>query len=151
MLFEHWGGRVPVDPFAIAGALEMHVAQGRLDPDVYGILQLPAEGRPLIHLNSADGRLRRRFTCAHEIGHYFKRPDGDGHEEHIHYRDETTSKGTDVDERFANAFAAELLMPEYLVEQRAALGEGVAEMADYFEVSEAALVNRLKSLGLYGS
>ena len=38
-----------------------------------------------------------------------------------------------------------------LVEQRAALGEGMAEMADYFEVSEAALVNRLKSLGLYGS
>jgi len=127
----------------------MHVAHERLDPDVFGILQIPAEGRPLIHLNSGDGRLRRRFTCAHELGHYCKRAEEGSHAEHIAYRDETTSKGTDVEERFANAFAAALLMPEHLVEQRFALGEGETEMADFFEVSEAALVNRLKSLGLY--
>lgn len=138
-----------MDPFVIADALEMHVAQDRLDPDVSGILQLPEKGRPLIHLNSADGRRRRRFTCAHEIGHYFKRVEEDSHTEHIYYRDETASKGTDVDERFANAFAAALLMPEHVVAQRVALGQGEAEMADYFEVSEAALVNRLKGLGLY--
>lgn len=149
MLFEYWGGKIPVDPFMVADALEMHVAQKRLDPDVSGILQLSTDGRPLIHLNSSDGRRRRRFTCAHEIGHYFKRDGKDGHAEHIFYRDETTSKGTDVDERYANAFAAELLMPRHVVEQRVAMGEGEAEMADYFEVSEAAMVNRLKSLGLY--
>jgi Zn-dependent peptidase ImmA (M78 family) len=137
-----------VDPFQVAEALGVHVAEDRLDPDTSGILQLRKNSRPLIILNIGDGVRRKRFTCAHELGHYVKRQDEDWLE-HVDYRDEAASLGVDSDEKFANGFAASLLMPEHLVEQRVGVGEGEAEMADHFRVSEAALVNRLKSLGLY--
>ena len=56
--------------------------------------------------------------------------------------------GIDEEERFANAFAAALLMPE---EVRRLHGMGMHEkdMAGAFGVSEAAMVNRLKNLNLY--
>jgi Zn-dependent peptidase ImmA (M78 family) len=149
ILFEHAGGKTPVDPFSIAAALRIDVVEERLDPDVSGILELRKEGRALIFLNRADGSRRKRFTCAHEIGHYVRHLVNDSDLEHIYYRDEAASKGVDEEERFANAFAASLLMPDYLVEQRMAVGEGEWEMADFFNVSEAALVNRLKTLGMY--
>ena len=104
---------------------------------------------PLRFLDARDGVLRKRFTCAHELGHLIKRGDVEDYEEHVDYREEAASKGTDVEEQFANSFAAAFLMPEHLVEQRVAVGEGEAEMADYFRVSDVALVNRLKGLGLY--
>lgn len=149
VLYEYANAEPPVDPFEVAAALGVEVVEERLDPDISGILQLRRSGRALIFLNRADGLRRKRFTCAHEIGHYVKRQEDGDNLEHIDYRDEAASQGVDADERFANAFAASLLMPDYLVERQVALGEGEAEMADLFEVSEAALVNRLKGLGLY--
>jgi Zn-dependent peptidase ImmA (M78 family) len=149
VLFEYGSVRPPIDPFEIAAALGVDVVEERLDPDISGIFQLQRGGQVLIFLNKADGARRKRFTCAHELGHYVKRlVDGDSLE-HIDYRDEAASQGINAGEKFANAFAAALLMPDYLVEQRVAIGEGEREMADFFEVSEAALVNRLKRLGLF--
>jgi Zn-dependent peptidase ImmA (M78 family) len=138
-----------VEPFDIAASLGVEVVEERLDPDISGILQIRRGGRGMIFLNRADGARRKRFTCAHELGHYVKRLGEGDNLEHIDYRDEAASRGVDADERFANAFAASLLMPDYLVERQVALGDGETEMADLFEVSEAALVNRLKGLGLY--
>jgi Zn-dependent peptidase ImmA (M78 family) len=52
-------------------------------------------------------------------------------------------------ERFANAFAAALLMPEKDVRRLRTLGMSEQEMARELGVSEAAMVNRLKNLSLY--
>ncbi|HET7454297.1 MAG TPA: ImmA/IrrE family metallo-endopeptidase [Solirubrobacterales bacterium] len=149
VLFECASGATPVDPFDIASRLGVEVVEERLDPDISGILQLRKSGGALVFLNRADGVRRKRFTCAHEIGHYVKHLGEGDNLEHVDYRDEAASQGVDADERFANSFAASLLMPDYLVERQVAMGEGEREMADFFEVSEAALVNRLKGLGLF--
>jgi Zn-dependent peptidase ImmA (M78 family) len=149
VLYEYASAATPIDPLEIAASLGIDVVEERLDPDISGILQFRKSGGALIFLNRADGIRRRRFTCAHELGHYVKHLDEGDNVEHIDYRDEAASLGVDADERFANAFAASLLMPDYLVERQVALGEGEREMADRFEVSEAALVNRLKGLGLF--
>ena len=57
--------------------------------------------------------------------------------------------GVDERERFANAFAAALLMPEQAVNKFHQDGVHERAMARQFGVSEAAMVNRLKNLGLY--
>jgi Zn-dependent peptidase ImmA (M78 family) len=149
VLFEYANAAPPIDPFDIAATLGVDVVEERLDPDISGILQLQRGGRALIFLNRADGVRRKRFTCAHELGHYVKHLENGDNLEHIDYRDEAASRGVDAEEKFANAFAASLLMPDYLVERQVALGGGEREMADFFEVSEAALVNRLKGLDLF--
>ena len=63
---------------------------------------------------------RRRFTIAHEIGHYLLHP-----REGLHHED--TAKNFTLwndasEETEANVFAAELLMPEFLFEPRATKG-----------------------------
>jgi Zn-dependent peptidase ImmA (M78 family) len=147
VLNEYWGDSVPVDPARVARKMGILVKDAYLDPDVAGAIQKQAGGDVRIYLNAADHPNRQRFTCAHEIGHYVMHDDGDF--EYIDYRDETASLGVSADERFANAFAAALLMPEKEVRRLQALETGTTDMASIFGVSEAALVNRLKNLNLY--
>jgi Zn-dependent peptidase ImmA (M78 family) len=147
VLGKYWGDSVPVDPARVARKMGIRVEDAYLDADVAGAIQKRGDGDVRIYLNAEDHPNRQRFTCAHEIGHYVNHDDGDF--EYIDYRDETASLGREPDERYANAFAAALLMPEKEVRRLDALGTGSREMASIFGVSEAALVNRLKNLDLY--
>jgi Zn-dependent peptidase ImmA (M78 family) len=147
VLTMHWGDSIPVDPAKIAHAMGIKVANAYLDPDVAGAIEKRA-GRPAhIFLSESDHPNRKRFTCAHEIGHFVKHGEGDF--EYVDYRDGTASMGVDEDERFANAFAAALLMPEKEVRRLHNMGMHEKDMAAAFGVSEAAMVNRLKNLYLY--
>jgi Zn-dependent peptidase ImmA (M78 family) len=147
VLNEHWGETVPVDPAQVARSMGIRVANAQLDPDVAGAIEKRADRPASIYLSASDPPNRKRFTCAHEIGHYVKHGEGDF--EYVDYRDGTASMGIDEDERFANAFAAALLMPERHVRRLRGLGMNEHEMAREFGVSEAAMVNRLKNLRLY--
>jgi Zn-dependent peptidase ImmA (M78 family) len=147
VLAEHWGDSVPVDPARIARKMGIQVEDAYLDADVAGAIEKKHDGSVRIFLNAEDHPTRQRFTCAHEIGHFVKH--GDQGFEFVDYRDMTASLGVDEDERYANAFAAALLMPEREMRRLHALGMSQGEMKDVFGVSEAALVNRLKNLGLY--
>jgi Zn-dependent peptidase ImmA (M78 family) len=147
VLIEHWGDTIPVDPARIAKKLGVEVVSAFLDPDVAGAIEKRA-GRPAkIILSESDHPNRKRFTCAHEIGHFVEH--GEGDYEYVDYRDGTASMGVDEQERFANAFAAALLMPEKAVLRLRGRGMHERAMAREFGVSEAAMVNRLKNLGLY--
>lgn len=149
VLSEYWGDSVPVDPARVAHKMGIEVSNAYLDPDVSGAIE-KRDGHPAhIYLNASDHQNRQRFTCAHEIGHFVKHGDGDF--EYVDYRDGTASMGVDEEERFANAFAAALLMPEREVRRLRNLGMHENDMATSFGVSEAAMVNRLKNLGLYRS
>lgn len=147
VLAEHWGDSVPVDPARIARKMDIEVEDAYLDADVAGAIEKKDDGDVRIFLNAEDHPNRQRFTCAHEIGHYVNHGDEDF--EFVDYRDMTASLGVDEDERYANAFAAALLMPERELRRLHALGMSHRDMKDVFGVSEAALVNRLKNLGLY--
>jgi Zn-dependent peptidase ImmA (M78 family) len=148
---QHCGDQVPVDPARIASALGIEVLEAHLDLDVAGAIQKEPGKRPVIFLSAADHPNRKRFTCAHEIGHFERRGGDSDTLGYIDYRDEAASMGTYEDERFANAFAAALLMPQAHVERFHAHGMHQYAMAQHFGVSEVAMVNRLKNLGLYRS
>lgn len=146
----YWSGRpVPVDPSAIAQACGIEVRgmspfQPGYDSSISGMYTAD-EGRPTIWYNMADPPNRQRFTIAHELGHHFL-------QHGPRFRDtSSTLAGASYDpvEVSANRFAAELLMPAYtmkiLVVDRGMTS--VPALASMLQVSEPAMVYRLKNLG----
>jgi len=101
------------------------------------------DGRAIV-LDGAGDSGRRRFTIAHEIGHFVLHPERCRPE-----RGGAVNEAGRMQEREADAFAAELLMPEYLVRE-AVRQQGLddARLADRFEVSRKAMQTRLRYLGL---
>lgn len=139
----HFSGEelpVPVEAIA-ADLLGLHVEEGELDGS--GIL-VPAERR--VVLNAAEPPSRRRFTLAHELGHWVCQV-LEGHNAPIYCRDLDVTEATDrALEREANVFAAELLMPEPTVRSR--WDGSISACAETFGVSEEAMHWRLYNVGL---
>jgi hypothetical protein len=144
-----WGTRFPVDPVQIARQLGMDVLDAPLSPSVSGALVKEPGQDPTILLNAIDSPNRQRFTCAHEIGHFVKRFNEDADDyEYVDLRGPLAGAGLDAEEIYANAFAASLLMPEAEVRKLHREGRTALEMALYFDVSQEAMLYRLKNLGL---
>lgn len=137
---------IPVDPVRIANELGIDVFEAALDPNTSGaIIKRPGED-PQIVLNRNDHANRQRFTCAHEIGHFVQRSDEPDDYEFVDLRGPLASAGTDSVERYANAFAAALLMPAEEVKTRAKRADSIVELAYEFRVSQDAMTNRLANL-----
>lgn len=153
----------PVDVDAIAeelcgllvagGELTVHPAAHdiRAGVAVSGLL-LPGERRLLFDAReAARSQGRRRFTIAHELGHWYLHHMRNGIESRYCRSGEvginvTTSRAP---EREANQFAGALLMPEPLVRAKAVrLRCNVALLARAFGVSEPAMRVRLIQLDL---
>ncbi len=139
------GPKLPVAVEAIAEDL-LGLSVGEDDELPVSGLLLPAERQ--IWLNGREAKEspgRRRFTLAHELGHWVCQC-LEGRSAPVYCRSEDLAAGTDRQlEREANVFAAELLMPEPAV--RAAVDGG--DLApERFGVSELALKWRLYSFGL---
>lgn len=143
---------VPVDPVAIARGLGLEVFSVNLaDPDLSGMLSKGRGEEARIYLNTTQHDHRQRFTCAHEIGHYVKRTiNGDDVAfEYVDRRDHLSGRGTDPEERWANAFAAALLMPAgYVVENFPHLGH--TGLAQQLRVSLEAMGHRISTLQSQG-
>lgn len=146
---QHWDKTVPVNIETIARKMGVDV---RYSAGIDGDLDISGKffyehGRPVCVINRYDIEQRQRFTLAHELGHYIL-----GHGEQI---DRTESlyrnpKGyQDYSERQANAFAAELLMPErlvdFLIEEKEMLS--INKLAETLNVSQIAMQYRLKNIG----
>jgi Zn-dependent peptidase ImmA (M78 family) len=124
--------------------LGLRVEEAELD-GVSGYL-LPAER--LICLNARDVPARRRFTLAHEVGHWVCQC-LEGRAAPVYCRAEDVSAADATAralEREANVFAAELLMPEAAV--RAAFAGDAAAATMEFGVSDEAMAWRLYNLDL---
>ncbi len=109
---------------------------------------LPA--RREVWVNRHESRERRRFSGAHEVGHFLLHAQGqpDG----VFCRAGDLQPGPDSSERLrereANRFAAELLMPEPLVTREAERhGADPISLAEVFAVSDLAMAFRLVNLG----
>ncbi len=139
------GPPVPVESIA-EDLLGLHVDEAPLP--VSGLL-LPA--RREVWLNADEARqspARRRFTLAHEIGHWVCQV-REGRGAPIHCRLEPGGPPVaDPLEREANVFAAELLMPEDAVRAMFASGTAVDALGTAFGVSPPAMGWRLYNLGL---
>lgn len=128
---------------------------------VAGLIQFRvSDGKPEIVINKDSGVDRRRFTIAHELGHFFLHNKQTIHvddldtAEMVFYRDENSSQATHLNEIQANQFAAELLMPrESIIENikklranNIGLSEIVGLLADQYQVSVTAMAIRVSNL-----
>ena len=109
----------PVNIEELAGALGITIQYEPADDKLSGFLIRDLKNhRAVIGVNSSHPRNRKRFTIAHEIGHFLLHEsekvymDGINNIFRVHHRNEDSSKGSNVDEKEANLFAAELLMPK---------------------------------------
>jgi Zn-dependent peptidase ImmA (M78 family) len=133
------GPPIPVEAIA-EDLLGLSVAESE-SLEVSGML-LPAERE--VWLNAGEPAPRRRFTLAHEVGHWVCQV-LEGRGAPIMCRAEVVGVGEGKAlEREANVFAAELLMPEELV--REGFDGTVNEAAVQFSVSEEAMGWRLYNL-----
>jgi Zn-dependent peptidase ImmA (M78 family)/DNA-binding XRE family transcriptional regulator len=121
-------------------------------PDSLSGLVFVVHDRAMIGINKDHHSNRRRFSLAHELGHFVL-----GH--HLGSSDEVDSLHIDTDEghppgfdwhaeRAANDFAAELLMPRRLMSAAFERSQDPSELADQFKVSRLAMGYRLVNLGL---
>lgn len=102
----------------------------------------------VIYVNQQESLVRRRFSVAHEIAHYYLGHLNDEDSFDICFRDYKSSKGSDFREIDANRFASTLLMPKEIVITLFNLGLEVDDMAKRFKVSREAMSYRLKGLKL---
>jgi Zn-dependent peptidase ImmA (M78 family) len=109
-------------------------------------LLLPAERR--IVLNAKEPASRKRFTLAHELGHWICQV-VEGRSAPVFCRDSDFAPEVDrAREREANVFAAELLMPVEAVRNAFVHALSARELARWFGVSEEAMSWRLYNLDL---
>jgi len=157
--------KLPINVQAIAELLGIKVSFQPFKPELSGVL-LKEEARTILGVNSAHAPTRQRFTIAHEIGHYVLAHKGEifvdqtvRRQAVTIRRDDKSSLGTDSNEMDANAFAAELLMPEELlstaVQKHLKKVEDidpetlVSCLAREFDVSPEAMQYRLTNLGMF--
>jgi Zn-dependent peptidase ImmA (M78 family) len=136
---------LPIDVHAAAAHCGLQI---RLIPDmpdpVSGLLYRGSLS-PVIAVNARHSPARRRFTIAHEIWHW--KSDAGAVSLHVAAEGENHSWA----EEAADAFAAELLMPEELLRQEYARNPDRDALCWRFGVSSRALARRLQELGLITS
>jgi len=143
---------LPVDPVIIATSLGLRVFEAVLESSISGALvKIADEDDPVILLNDNEGERRQRFTCAHELGHYVRRINSGEDRlsyQWIDHRRQLQEPWNNEEEQYANAFAAELLMPRLLITAARQSGKSVVDLASEFQVSASAMGFRLKNLGM---
>jgi Zn-dependent peptidase ImmA (M78 family) len=129
--------RAPVDVKWVAEALDVRVIEVN-QPGWAGAIT-STNNTATIWVNAADAPVRKRFTIAHELGHLFLHPAGQ------EFRDATFTGGPKESE--ANWFAADLLMPLWMLDSYASsIGADAEELARMFQVSSHAMGIQLAKL-----
>lgn len=159
LLTEHAVGSPPVPVEFIADSLGLKVQFAAAEYDLSGFLiRDHSAQRSLIGVNELHSENRQKFTIAHELGHFLLHDYENIHVDRgfsVKLRSRKSSEGTDDEEKEANLFAAELLMPKHFVEADLDEIEDVdlvnedviAELAKKYGVSTQAMTFRLSYLG----
>ena len=140
---------LPVDATILAERVGADVFLDDLVGDLEGFIYKAPRERAEIVIDKSLSPVRKRFTCAHELGHLVERlTDDDLEVAFTDKKDELSSQGRDPHEIFANTFAAATLMPAPLVAKHFGEGMGLEDLAAKFWVSQQAMQIRLSTLGL---
>lgn len=138
------GGYVnpPINPIAIArdimGIEVFFVKFSKDDDDVLGLYDFHHKH---ILVKSDDSPNRKVFTIAHELGHLRMHKEwAESKEYKVMRRTDDFSK--DVKEREADAFAAHLLVPKFILDRYYKIAS-VFELSKLFTVSEIVINKRL--------
>ena len=165
LLIDHQINEPSVDVHSLAMALGAVIKEEASDSDVSGAL-FREKDQVIIGVNSSHSQYRKRFTVAHELGHFLLHDDVVRIDHHymevaqkpgmrpIANRSQISSEAKDPREIEANRFAAALLMPadfleRDLRERRLPLSDKeIAQLAKTYEVSVQAMSFRLINLGI---
>ncbi len=160
--------KAPINLKLLAKKLKITIKEQDLDGDISGFL-LKDKGKATVGLNMYHADVRKRFTLAHEIGHFklheidspifvdysYKGSMLRSKESNKIYR-RTNNEVNPTMEKEANFFAANLLMPKILVKREIEninnnldYDNKVSKLAEVFEVSTQAMDYRLKFLGYF--
>lgn len=149
----------PIPVVKIARALGADVRYQGAEDELSGFLYRDRQSnRIIIGVNASHAKKRQTFTIAHEIGHLVLHKFDDVHVDRqikVWLRSGTSSQGTDDEEKEANLFAAELLMPAHLLAtdfdtvcaDKLTEDDMILELADRYGVSTQAMAFRLSYLG----
>jgi hypothetical protein len=139
--------REPVSLRDVVSALNLEVVRAAGEPFFCEAALEPVGDGHQIVLRGATSEQRRRFTIAHEVGHFVLHPQRLAPER----GGDPGNAAWQQQEREADQFAAELLMPEDLLREAVVRhGPDVSRLADQFQVSRPAMQTRLRRLGLAG-
>ena len=146
---KHWT-TAPVPIFKILEELKLGPEYRALPQNISGAIERSSNVGFKVVINQSQSRTRQRFTAAHELGHYVYHRDllGQGTGDTLAYRAEGTAFPNPnirvANERQANTFAANVLMPSHLIDALKDAGvTSPAAMADALGVSEEAMKIRL--------
>lgn len=159
LLAEHRVRSAPVDVRGVAATLGVEVQETPAEDGLSGFLYRDRKRKSaIIGVNADHSPNRRNFTAAHELGHYLLHDFDDLHVDRdfkVWLRNDASSYGTDAQEKEANLFAAELLMPVgFLARDVQEIGtidlldeEILKDLAAKYGVSTQAMTFRLAYLG----
>ncbi|RJG54299.1 ImmA/IrrE family metallo-endopeptidase [Sphingobium terrigena] len=143
---EQHQAEAPVDLAALARGFGLSVKAATLAPGISGEIR-PEGNSFVIRVNRHDAAVRQRFTVAHEIAHFLLHQSeiGKGITDDVLYRSSLSGKI----EAEANRLAADILMPDHLVQRIKANSEVLnindipLHLSKRFGVSESAMKIKL--------
>jgi Zn-dependent peptidase ImmA (M78 family) len=159
LLKEHRVRSAPVDMSDLAREMGVEVQEFPAENELSGFLYRDrSRNVAVIGVNAIHAPTRRNFTIAHELGHFLLHEFDDVHVDRqfkVWLRSDVSSHGTDNEEKEANLFAAELLMPANFIARDVdeigtidLMDEGILrELAEKYGVSSQAMTFRLAYLG----
>jgi Zn-dependent peptidase ImmA (M78 family) len=149
----------PVQVDEIAKELGIQVQYEHAKDELSGFLLRDfSRHKAIIGVNEIHVKTRQRFTIAHELGHFLLHEQEELHVDRlfqIKRRDGKSTTGENEEEKEANLFAAELLMPAQFIQEELAEIElldlendsVISSLADKYNVSRQAMTFRLSYLG----
>ena len=144
--------KIPVDVVKIAKLNSINVYEGNLEKNVSGAIRYNKETENFeILVNKNDTRERKRFTIAHEIGHFFLHKEilmSDEIHIDIMYRMPNDDEEQKRREKDVDYFAGALLINKTLLTKMYNENNTITELAEMFDVSISAMTVRLDILGL---
>lgn len=153
-IVQRFASELPVDAVGLIEALGIVYIEEPMDAGSSGRIDYN-DPFCTITVNSGESPQRRRFTAAHELGHYILHRDlldGRGHLDRLFVDGGNSNPSAPISpshEVQANKFAAQLLMPSSTLRDRYdAVEDNVSELAMLCDVSLSAMKVRLKALGL---
>jgi Zn-dependent peptidase ImmA (M78 family) len=150
---------LPLNIEEVVKSMGITVKPFDLGDDVSGLLAIE-NGKAVIGINQNESRVRRRFTIAHELGHYELHRDKsnlfvDSQFKIYRGNNSNNTPQKQILEQEANSFAASILMPENLVKTEVKkiafdLGneDAIKILSKKFDVSSTAMYIRLSNLNL---
>jgi Zn-dependent peptidase ImmA (M78 family) len=152
---------VPINKIAEYNNLEIHPFD--FGENISGVLVIdPSKDKGVIGLNPLESKVRQRFTIAHELAHFILHRSSReslfvDKDFRVLFRKQESSIGNGEfkREQEANAFAASILMPKHLVEEKIKElsidltdENAIKTLANMFEVSIMSMTYRIANLKL---